>query len=269
MLLRVGIFAVAAAMATTMLAGAGAQAPEKFVTLDPSSGPIGTVVEAELFNALPNDNITVIFKIPGDPVLATGTTDAEGHASFTFTIPYVAGGGTHTIFFTNFRCSCQVNADFTIITQVATPIPTATPTSPPPPPTNTPQVPGTATPTSIVPATPTATPTSTPVVPVLGTAPFDGGSGPNVGILALGGMAVVTVLAWFTATRRGPGTPAMAVARPNPDGPDYSTELDLQTLEALRRPFRVEVTQRHRSNVSWAIGAAASAVAGIVLLRKR
>ncbi|WP_343390774.1 hypothetical protein [Candidatus Amarobacter glycogenicus] len=71
-----------------------ASAADKVVTLNPTSGIVGTVVTAELFNAPPDDFITVIFKIPGDPILTTGTTDANGYAKFTFTIPYVPGGGT-------------------------------------------------------------------------------------------------------------------------------------------------------------------------------
>jgi hypothetical protein len=95
-----------------------------------------------------------------------------------------------------------------------------------------------------------------------------GGGGPNVGILALGFMAVVTVLAWFAATRRGPGSPSLSVARIADDGPDYSTELDLASLEALRRHFRGELKQDRRG-LGWAIGAGVSAVAGILLLRRK
>jgi hypothetical protein len=78
------------------------------------------------------------------------------------------------------------------------------------------------------------------------------------------------VLAWFTATRRGP-SPAMAALRPSDDGPDYSTELDLESLEALRRPFRLEVTDTHqrRGSAVWALGAGLSALAGLVLLRRK
>jgi hypothetical protein len=266
MLLRVGLFMALAVASLMTVASAGAQTPEKFATLEPTSGPVGTVVHAELFNAPPGDAITVIFKIPGDPILATGTADAQGHAEFTFTIPYVPGGGVQTVFFTNFKCSCQVSALFTITQGVATPIPTATPTQPPA--TATPQTPATPTPTSIIPATPTATPTNTPVVPVLGNGSI-GGGGPNVGILALGFMAVVTVLAWFAATRRGPGSPSLSVARIADDGPDYSTELDLASLEALRRPFRGELKQDRRGGLGWAIGAGVSAVAGVLLLRRK
>ena len=210
-----------AAVATPTLAA------EKKVTLNPTSGIVGTVVEAKLSGAPPNDPITVIFKIPGDPVLATGTTDANGEATFTFTIPY-ALSGTYPVFFTDFKCSCQVAADFTVIVGHRTPTPTATPTTPP-----------TATPTATTtPPPPTSTPTATPTpkVPVAGTTrPLTPG-GPNVGVLGLGFLVVLTVLAWFAATRRGPGSPALATVHPG-DEPDSSTDLDLETLASLRRPL--------------------------------
>lgn len=249
MFARVGIAALLAVIlgfAASAASDVAAQTPagEKRVTLTPSSGPVGTVVTAELVNARPNVSITAIFKSPGDPVLGTATTDASGVARFTFTIPFVVGGtGTFQIFFTDFSCFCQIAVPFTVTGPA--PTPTVTPTRPPNTPTATP-TPATAlptaTPTALV-ATPTATPTAsptatpTPRVPVLGTTFDDGpGGGPNVGVLGLGILAVITVLAWFTATRRGPGSPAMAYARRPDDGtPDYSTELDIASLEALRR----------------------------------
>jgi hypothetical protein len=281
MFARVGIAALLAVMlgfAASSASDAAAQtpAPEKRVTLTPSSGPVGTVVTAELVNARPGVLITAIFKSPGDPVLGTATTDASGVGRFTFTIPFVVGGtGTFQIYFTDFSCFCQIAVPFTVTGPA--PTPTVTPTRPPATPTAT-ATPATAlptaTPTALV-ATPTATPTATatPRVPVLGTTFDDGpGGGPNVGVLGLGILAVITVLAWFTATRRGPGAPAMAyVRRPDDGNPDYSTELDLASLEALRRPFRPEVStvSPRRGNVAWAIGAGFSAVAGFVLLRRK
>lgn len=250
MFARVGIAAlltVILGFAVASAGGAAAQTPEKRVTLSPTSGRVGTVVTAELFNAIPNDNITVIFKSPGDPVLATGTTDATGYAKFTFTIPFVvSGNGIFDIFFTNFKCSCQIAVPFTVTGPAPTPTatPTAIATAPlTATPTRTATVPlttqtaiptGTATPTAT--ASPTASPTATPTprVPVLGTTFNDGpGGGPNIGVLGLGFLSVITVLAWFTATRRGPGAPAMAYARrQDHDGaPEYSTEPDLADLD--------------------------------------
>ncbi|MGE3076180.1 MAG: hypothetical protein AB7O30_16270 [Dehalococcoidia bacterium] len=213
-------FTVIAALALAIGAltlGSGnreASAADKYATLDPTEGVVGTVVNAELFNAPANDDITVIFKIPGDPVLATGTTDANGHAAFTFTIPYVPGGGTWPVYFTNFKCSCQVQVPFTVINSRPTPTPTATATVPIP--TATPTVPP-STPTTV----PTNTPTPTPAVPVLGNSGGNGpGGGPNAGILALGGMAVIAVLSLFAATRR----PAKAVPG-EIDRDEYSTHI--------------------------------------------
>lgn len=247
-----------AAVATPTLAA------EKKVTLNPTSGIVGTVVEAKLSGAPPNDPITVIFKIPGDPVLATGTTDANGEATFTFTIPY-ALSGTYPVFFTDFKCSCQVAADFTVIVGHRTPTPTATPTTPP-----------TATPTATTtPPPPTSTPTATPTpkVPVAGTTrPLTPG-GPNVGVLGLGFLFVLTVLAWFAATRRGPGSPALALA-PRDDSPDaYSTELDLQTLASLRgRPANRALPDRkvaHRGTLARAAETASGVFTGFRLLFRR
>ncbi len=268
MFVRLGMFfaLVLAVGAITLGAGSRAEAAEKVVTINPTSGIVGTQVTAELFNAPPNDPITVIFKIPGDPILATGTTDANGYAKFTFTIPYVPYGGTFPIFFTDFKCSCQVAVDFTVTVGVRTPTPTATPTTPP-----------TATPTRTV-APPTVTPTATatatptPRVPVAGNATPGAPGGPNAGILGLGFLAIISILAWFAATRRGPNPPAFAVARVDDDpGGDYSTELDPVTLESLRRPFRPALTrsQARRGSAGWAAGAVAAAIAGFVLLRRK
>jgi hypothetical protein len=218
MFARFGMVAALAIAIGAVALGYGyenARADDKYATVNPASGVVGTVVQAELFNAPPNDDITVIFKIPGDPLLATGTTDANGHAAFTFTIPYVPGGGTWPVYFTNFKCSCQVQVPFTVINSRPTPTPTATPTVPLP----------TATPVTPLPTvTPTATATATPTpgVPVLGTSQLSGpGGGANVGILALGGMAVVTVLAWFGASRRT----ALASIASDSDPDEYSTNV--------------------------------------------
>lgn len=186
----------AATIALLALAGSGSAlaAVEKSVTISPTSGFVGTVVTAKLRGAPPNDPITVIFKGMSDPVLATGTTDANGAADFTFTIPY-AISGTYAIFFTDFKCSCQIATDFTVTVGVRTPtpVPTATPTA-------------TATKTPIPTGTPVAaTPTTalpTPVVPVLGT----GGNGPGPGFTpqpGLYGVALLIMAAGFAVMNAG------------------------------------------------------------------
>ena len=161
MFARLGMFLALMLVAGAIgLGGIGAASAEKSVTLNPSSGIVGTQVEAKLSGATPGTFITVIFKIGGDPVLATGTVDANGEATFNFTIPWTPGG-IYTIFFTDFKCACQIAVPFTVLVQRQTPTATATPTTPP-----------TATPTATPPgATPTTPPTATPtpIVPVLGT----------------------------------------------------------------------------------------------------
>ncbi len=259
------LLAFVAAMAIGLAAAATpALAAEKKVTLNPTSGIVGTVVEAKLTGAPPNDPITVIFKIPGDPILATGTTDANGEATFTFTIPY-ALSGTYPIFFTDFKCSCQVAADFTVIVGHRTPTPTATPTTPP-----------TATPTATTtppPPTAPATATPTPKVPVAGTTQPLTPGGPNVGVLGFGFLFVLTVLAWFAATRRnGPGSPALATVQPG-DEPDYSTDLDLETLASLRRPpaTRAEPARaiNDRGTLARTLESVAGAASAVALLFRR
>lgn len=268
MLGRVGVFiAMLLAAGAIGLGSVGTTSAAKSVTLDPSSGIVGTEVEATLTGATPGTEITVIFKIGGDPVLDKEVVDANGNATFNFTIPWTPGG-TYTIFFTDFQCACQIAVPFTVLVARQTPTPTATPTTPPSAtPTSTPQVP-----TTVPTDTPTAT--STPRVPVLGTTEDFGMGGPNVGILGLGMLAVVTVLAWFAATR-GTG-PSLAVAAPitSDDEPDgYSTELDLATLEGMRRtrPFSgAAATTRNRDGRrGWAVGAGIAAATGALLLLRR
>jgi len=280
MLHRAGFLVVAALAALAVLGVVQAQNPGKVVTLTPSSGPPGTVVTAELSGAKPGVALTVIFQIPGDPIVATGTTDANGEATFTFTVPYVPGGGTWPVFFTDFACACQISVPFTVIN--ARPTNTPTPTAPVPPPTVTPTVsPPTVTPTpppgatltptpTAAPATPNPTATPTPAVPFAGTGSSMGGPGPNIGILALGAIAVITVLTWFGATRRSPGS--LAVAYVEPYGPDeYSTEIDAATLDALRArdAFASTTSQSRGHGIGWALGAGIGAIAGVLWLRRK
>jgi hypothetical protein len=253
-------------LAFALFAAAGlsrpAQAADKVVTISPTSGIVGTVVTAELSGAPANDFITVIFKIPGDPVLTTGTTDANGHATFTFTIPYVAGNGTFPIFFTDFKCSCQIAVDFTVIVGIRTPVPTSTPTVPP---TATPTKPATVTPTAL--ATATTTPPPTPQVPVLGSGAAGTTPGPNAGVLALGGLFIVAVLSWFAASRRS------LIAAPALVEPDYTTDIDDEVWAAFgtwERPSEFASRSRSRSRPrSVFIGAGVAAGLVAILFGRR
>ncbi len=268
MLGRLGVFiALMIAAGAIGLGSIGSTSAAKSVTLDPSSGIVGTQVEATLTGATPGTEISVVFKIGGDPILDQEIVDANGNATFNFTIPWTPGG-TYTLFFTDFLCNCQIGVPFTVLVARQTPTATATPTTPPSAtPTSTPQVP-----TTVPTEPPTATPT--PGVPVLGTTDDFGLGGPNVGILGLGMLAVMTVLAWFAATRRD--GPSLAVTAPvaSDDEPDgYSTELDMATLEGMRRtrPFPAAApTPRSRDGrVGWAVGAGIAAVTGAMLLFRR
>lgn len=249
------------------LGSLGSASADKAVTLSPSSGIVGTAVEAKLTGATPGTELTVVFKIGGDPVLDVETVDANGNATFNFVIPWTPGG-TYTLFFTDFLCNCQIGVPFTVTVARQTPTPTATPTTPPQPTVTT-----TPTPTAIA-TEPPPTATPTPGVPVLGTTDGFGMGGPNVGVLGLGMLAVLTVLAWFAATRRDGTSLASAAPVPYDDGPDgYSTELDLATLEGMRRPrpfAEPAVTTTGRDGrASWAIGAGIAAVTGAILLFRR
>ena len=267
MLGRLGAFiALVLVTGAIGLGSIGSATAAKSVTLNPSSGIVGTAVEAKLTGATPGTEISVVFKIGGDPILDKETVDANGNATFNFVIPWTPGG-TYTLFFTDFLCNCQIAVPFQVLVAKPTPTPTATPTTPPQP-----TVTATATPTAIATEPPTATPT--PGVPVLGTTDSFGIGGPNVGVLGLGMLAVLTVLAWFAATRRdGPSLAAVAPA-PTDDGPDsYSTELDMATLEGMRRarPFAQPAitTARRDGRAGWAIGAGIAAVTGALLLLRR
>jgi hypothetical protein len=92
-------------------------------------------------------------------------------------------------------------------------------------------------------------------------------------VLGLGFLAIIVTLAWFAATRRGPSQHAFALAESEDFGPDYSTELNLATLDLLRRapePAARSAEARTRNHgAAWAIGAAGAALAGIALFRRK
>jgi hypothetical protein len=163
-----------------------------YVTLTPSFGEAGTEVSVNLFNFLPNDDVTVILRVPGNPVVATGTTDAEGRANIVFTMLEFPGDRV-AIFVTATPCYAA-GAYFELrevtptptFAPTETPTPTATVTTTPPTTTvtTTPTTPATA-------ATKTATPRPvSPQAPVAGTG-GDGGFGGSGANLALVGLALV------------------------------------------------------------------------------
>ena len=162
------------------------------VSVSPNLGPSGSQAVLHAYNFLPNQEVTAIFRVTGDPVVASGTIDANGEAYLTFTVPQ-APNGTYWILVAQANRTCvHAAVHFTI-----GPAPTATPTLPPP--TATPTLPPPATPAT--PATPVISPTAPPAPPVAGL----GGGTSNLGIDA--GLASIA----FFAMAAGFGT--LAVAR--------------------------------------------------------
>jgi hypothetical protein len=158
-----------------------------YVTLTPPFGQPGTVVSVNLFHFAPNDEVDIILRVTGDPVVATGTTDAEGRANILFTMPAFPGDRV-AILATASPCYA---AGAYFERRDVTPTPTRTPipaTATPPPATPT-TPPATATTPATTPATPTR-PAVTPVAPVAGSG-SDGGFGSAGMNLALVGLALV------------------------------------------------------------------------------
>lgn len=187
------------------------QAPTSgpYVTLTPSGGQPGTVVSVNLFQFAPNDTVSVILRVAGNPVVATGTTDAEGRANITFTMQDFTGDRV-AILATAKPCwaaGAYFERRTVTPTPVRTPIAeTETPTAVP----TTPAVTVTATP-----PTPTQPP-ATPKPPVAGTG--SGGFGSTGMNLALVGLTLVMFCGAFAiwgSTRR---TKAARAYRGN--GPD-------------------------------------------------
>ena len=134
---------------------------EPSVSVTPDLGPSGTQAVLHIWNFLPNQTVTAIFRIAGDPVVATGTVGANGEAYLNFTVPQ-GPNGVYWILVAQENRTCVHAAVHYTIGLAPTPVP---PTATPVPPTPT-VVPPTAT---VVPPTPTPQ----PAPPVAG-----GGSGP-------------------------------------------------------------------------------------------
>lgn len=151
---------------------------EPTVSVSPIKGPSGSSATLHITNFLPGQKVIAIFRVVGDPVVASGDTNAQGEAFLTFTVP-TAPDGVYWILAAQENRTCVHAAVHFEIGQVP-----VTPTSTPRPATPTPPV--TPTP-GLAAATPTATPTATPRVPVAGSG-IDGGTvgGLNYGMAAAG-----------------------------------------------------------------------------------
>ncbi len=152
---------------------------EPTVSVTPNLGPSGSSAVLHAYNFLPNEDVNAIFRVIGDPVVATGKTNAAGEAFLTFTVP-TAPDGVYVILVAQANRTC-VHASVHFRIGAAPPTATPRPANTPTPTAATPTTPA-ASATPIATGTPvaTATPTRpavlpTPVLPSTGTGP--GGSG--------------------------------------------------------------------------------------------
>lgn len=171
------------------------------VTLTPGAGQPGTSVTAKLSGFKANQDVQIIFRGPGNPVVARGKTDANGAASLLFVVPPFISS-VYDVFTGNLvDNSCDVVVPFTIIPgPPATATPTQAPPTAAPPlvPTATPPVPPPPTPTPVAPpAVPTPTIAvipATPIIPQAGDSPsgnHDGSSSAATGFFLLGALFVI------------------------------------------------------------------------------
>ena len=130
------------------------------VSVTPNLGPSGSSATIHVYNFLPDQDVNAIFRVIGDPVVATGKTDANGEAYLTFTVPTAADGSYYILVAQANRTCVHDSTRF----QIGAAPPTATPR----PSTPTPVPPTTATPTK-----PAILPT--PVIPATGTGLENGG----------------------------------------------------------------------------------------------
>ncbi|MGD9934194.1 MAG: hypothetical protein AB7T37_10815 [Dehalococcoidia bacterium] len=155
-----------------------------YITLTPPFGQAGTVVSVNLFQFTPNTEAAVTLRVAGDPVVATGTTDENGHANIIFTMQS----------FTGSQVAIQVRAApcnfagayFKFREATPTPVPTTPPATATTP----------ATPQPTTPATAAITPT--PKAPIAGSA-GEAAFGLTAGgaNLAIAGLALVVFTAAF------------------------------------------------------------------------
>ena len=156
------------------------------ITVQPAAARPGETVTVTITGFLPNQSTELTLRIGGDPVVASGTTDANGRIVFTFVVPYYTSG-TYALRAPNANL-CGIIGELTILPGLP-PTPTATPPTNTPTPTPT-TVANTPTPTptlALVTSTPT-TPPPTPRVPAAGNGSSGGplDSNGNLAMIALG-----------------------------------------------------------------------------------
>ena len=179
--------------------GRSVDAASLSVLLSPTSGQPGATISARISGFKANEDIQIIFRSPGNPVVARGSTDGNGVATLTFKVPQTISG-VYDVFIGNMvDNSCDVVVPFTVIpgppatatptqappTVAPPPVPTTAPPPPPPPTAGPPPVP-TATPIAVIPAT--------PIIPQSGdslSGNLDGQSTAATGFFFLGAMFVI------------------------------------------------------------------------------
>lgn len=188
------------------------------ITVSPAAARPGDTVTVTITGFLPNQPTELTLRIGGDPIVGSGTTDANGTIVFTFVVPYYPSG-TYALRAPNANL-CGIIGELTILPGLpptatatrppATATPTATPTTPP-------AQTATATPTPTMAVATATTPPPTPRVPVTGSG--SDGSGPlsGSGNLAMIALGLVLVASAFTALRLNQW---LATARPD----DWSTD---------------------------------------------
>ena len=99
------------------------------VRLTPATGQPGSSVTARLLYFIPSEDVQMIFRGPGNPIVARGRTDTDGAASLQFVVPqYISG--VYDVFTVNVADpNCDAVVQFTVIPG---PPATATPTQAPP-----------------------------------------------------------------------------------------------------------------------------------------
>lgn len=190
LLLVLALVAGAFTMLPAATATAAPPAPTcgPYITLTPPFGQAGTVVSVNLFQFPANTEAKVTLRVAGDPVVATGTTDENGHANILFTMQSFQGS----------QVAIQVRAEPCNFAGAYFKFREATPTPVPTTPPATATTPATPQPTTPATAATTAPPTVTPKAPPAGSA-GEAALGLTAGgaNLAIAGLALVVFTAAF------------------------------------------------------------------------